>query len=161
VLDGAELMRQIKTDRDVPHSTAEVCLNLWYFVDDTGIVLRTAGKAYALAGSDEEKLAALHLMAGTDHLTATLGRVPAACVLNTEDGKLRGAIPVSAIHDHDISVFGLLIDQIEQELPKGIRSMDGTHEHFAVKIPRNPLIVTTAVYERNDGELVARVGKPD
>lgn len=152
-------MRQIKTDRDVAHSTAEVCLNLWYFVDDTGVVIRTAGKAYALAGSDEEKLAALHLMSGTDHLTATPGRVPETCVLNTEDGELRGAIPVSVIHANDTAVFGPLIDEIEKALPKTIRSLDNEYEHAVLKIPKRPLIVTTAVYERNDGELIARVGK--
>ena len=45
-------MRMLKTDEDVPHSTAEMCLNLWYFTDFTGIAVRIAVKAYALRGSD-------------------------------------------------------------------------------------------------------------
>ncbi|MBK6410109.1 MAG: hypothetical protein IPF78_10465 [Flavobacteriales bacterium] len=38
---------------------AEICLNLWYFPDQQGIVLRIAAKGYALKGSDQEKLAVL------------------------------------------------------------------------------------------------------
>jgi hypothetical protein len=159
VLDGIELMRQIKTDEDVLHSTAELCLNLWYFVDDSGIVVRIAGKAYALRGSDEEKLVALHLMAGTDHLTATQGKIPEHFIIHTEHGELKGAAPVNLLYDNEANAYGPLIDQIERELPKGIRSVDGNYEQFSIKIPQQPLIVTTVVYEREDGELVARVGK--
>ena len=154
-------MRYIKTDEDVPHSAAELCLNLWYFVDDSGIVVRIAGKAYALRGSEEEKLRALHLMAGTDHLTATLGKIPERFFIRTEQGELKGVAPVELLQDNDANCYGPLIDQIERELPKGIRSVNGNYEHFTLKIPQNPLLVTTAVYERRDGELVARVGKPD
>jgi hypothetical protein len=150
-------MRIVKTDQDVPHSTAELCFNLWYFFDDSGIVLRIAGKAYALRGSDEEKLAALHLMAGTDHLTATQGKVPERFVIHTEHGELKSAAPVHFFHDNDANAYGALIDQIERDLPKGIRSVGSNYEHFTMKIPQQPLIVTTAVYEREDGELVARV----
>jgi len=165
MLDGIELipMLYIKSSQDVPHSAAEICLNLWYFVDDTGIVIRLAGKAYALTGTDEEKLAALHMMSGSDHLTATLGKVPPQFVFISKQGdlgeELRGAIPVAGIHQDHAAVFGPLMDQIERDLPKGIRSVNDNYEKFVVKLPQDPLCVTTAVYERADGELVARVGK--
>lgn len=151
-------MRTLPTKRDVLHSEAEVCLNLWYFVDDSGIVLRLAGKAYALTGTDEQKLAALHHMAGSDHLTATLGKVPAQFIVHTEHGTLKGAIPVAGMHQDHGAIYGLLMDQIERELPKGIHSVADIYEEFTVKLPQEPLCVTTAVYERTDGELVARVG---
>ena len=154
-------MRVLKTGEDVPHSTAEVCLNLWYFVDDSGIVIRIAGKAYALRGTDEEKLAALHLMAGTDHLTATQASVPDRFVIPSEHGELKGAAPFNLFYDNEANGYGALIDQIERELPKGIRSVNGSYEQFSMTIPQQPLIVTTAVYEREDGELVARIGKPN
>ena len=85
-------MQYIQTDQDVLHSEAEICLNLWYFAGESGIVLRLAGKAYALTGTEEQKLAALHLMSGSDHLTATLGYVPPKFVLNTSQGKMQGVI---------------------------------------------------------------------
>jgi hypothetical protein len=154
-------MRTIKTDEDVLHSSAELCLNLWYFVDDSGIVVRIAGKAYALRGTDEEKLAALHVMAGTDHLTATQGKVPDRFVIHTEHGELKGTAPVNLLHDNDANAYGDLIDQIERDLPKGICSVDGNYQLFTMKVPQNPLIVITAVCEREDGELVACVGKPN
>ncbi len=154
-------MNFIQTSRDIPHSSAEICLNLWYFVDDSGVVLRLAGKAYALTGTDDQKLAALHLLSGADHLTATHGSVPSNFRFASEHGELKGAIPVSGIHQSHGDVFGALINQIERELPKCIRSVADNLEQFVMKIPANPLCVTTAVYERVDGELVARVGKRD
>jgi hypothetical protein len=152
-------MLQIRSNRDVPHSEAEVCLNLWYFVDDTGFVIRLAGKAYALAGSEDEKLAALHATAGTDHLTATQGKVPPNFVLDTEHGEMAGAVPAIDVIPNHGAVFGPLIDKIERELPKSIRSIDDNYKQFSIRIPQDPLCVTTAVYERNDGELIARVGE--
>jgi hypothetical protein len=153
-------MRYIPAIQDVPHSSAEICLNLWYFVDDSGIVLRLAGKAYALTGEEDAKLATLHLMSGTDHLTATQGKVPQRFVLKSSQGDLTGAVPVAVLHQNHAAVFGPLMDQIERELPKVIRSVNDTYERFVVKLPQDPLCVTTAVYERADGELMARVGTP-
>jgi hypothetical protein len=152
-------MELIPTDQDVLHSDAEICLNLWYYVDESGIVLRLAGKAYALAGSEEQKLAALHLLSGSDHLTATPGKVPPQFALDSEEGKMQGVVHADAIFPNHGAVFGPLMDQIERELPKGIRSVFGNYEQFELKIPRDPLCVTTAVWERSDGELVARLGE--
>jgi hypothetical protein len=150
-------MRFLQTDEDMPHSDAEICLNLWYFTDFTGFAVRIAGKAYALRGTDEEKLVALHMMAGTDHLTATLAKIPERFVIHTEHGKLKGAAHVDQLRDNEAGAYKQLIDKLEQDLPKGIRSLNGNYEYFTLKIPQNPLIVTTAVFERDDGELIARV----
>jgi hypothetical protein len=150
----------IPTKSDVPHSSAEICLNLWYFVDDSGIVLRLAGKAYALTGTEEEKLAVLQSMAGSDHLTATQGKVPPQFILKVENGEMPGAVGVAVIHHEHAKVFGPLMDRIERELPKPLRSVGDAYQPFMLKLPPDPLCVTTAVYERADGELVARVGKP-
>jgi len=152
-------MRNIPTNQDVPHSSAEICLNLWFFVDDTGFVLRLAGKAYALRGTDKEKLAALHLMSGTDHLTATQATVPPQFVVNSENGQMRGAIPALIVQQNHAPLFGPLMDQIERDLPKLMRSVNDNYEQFVLKFPKEPLCVTTVVYERADGELIARVGK--
>jgi hypothetical protein len=150
-------MRVLKTDEDVPHSTAEVCLNLWYLTDFTGFAVRIAGKAYALRGTDEEKLVALHLMAGTDHLTATFAKIPDRFVIHSEHGELKGAAHVDQLCDNEAGAYKELIDKLEQDLPKCIRSVNGNYEYFTLKIPQKPLIVTTAVFERDDGELIARV----
>ena len=150
-------MRKLKTDEDVPHSSAEICLNLWHFTDLRGIAVRIAGKAYALRGSDAQKLAALHAMAGTDHLTATSASIPERFIIQTEHRELKGAVPVSRLFDNDAGAYNELIDKLEQDLPKTIRSVNGNYEQFTLKIPDKPLIITTGVFEREDGELVTRI----
>jgi hypothetical protein len=155
--DSRDNLRRVSAKLEIPHSSAEICLNLWYYVDRSGVVLRLAGKAYALCGSDKEKLAALHLLAGTDHLTATHGTVPARFILSSEHGKLKGAIPASAVFDDHGALFSPLINQIESELPKVIRSVADNFEQFTVTLPQDPLCVTTGVFESEDGELIARV----
>lgn len=155
------IMRRITSNQEIGHSSAEICLNLWFYVDDTGVVIRLAGKAYALNGTEQQKLAILHSLSGTDHLTATLAKLPESFVMKSDQGDLRGAVPVASVHENHARVFGPLMDQIERDLPKGIRSVNDNYEQFTVKLPEEPLCVTTAVYERADGELVAHVGNPN
>jgi hypothetical protein len=150
-------MRQLSTNQDVPHRTAEIRLHSWCYVDHSGVGFRLAGKAYAFSGSDEEKLAALHHMAGTDHLIGTLGTVPARFTLTSEHGTIPGALPASALSDDQDAFFGSLMDQIERDLRKGIRSVHDNYEQFTVSTPQDPLCATTGVFEQQNGELVARV----
>lgn len=42
--------QQRKSVESVSHSEAEICINGWYFVDESGIVMRLAAKLYALRG---------------------------------------------------------------------------------------------------------------
>jgi hypothetical protein len=58
--------QQNPTSRSVSDTDAEICLNTWFLVDDTGMVIRIAAKAYSLTGSDEQKLTVLKSLAGTD-----------------------------------------------------------------------------------------------
>lgn len=52
-------------------SHPELVINLWYVVEERqGLVYALAGKAYALYGSDEEKLQLLRQLAATDYWTA-------------------------------------------------------------------------------------------
>jgi hypothetical protein len=53
----------------------EIVLNLWYVIDKgTGYAYCLLGRAYAMTGTDEEKLALLRELASTDYL-ANLGVV--------------------------------------------------------------------------------------
>ncbi len=58
--------QQNPTSRSVSDTDAEICLNTRFLVDDTGMVIRIAAKAYSLTGSDEQKLTVLKSLAGTD-----------------------------------------------------------------------------------------------
>lgn len=49
-------MRRPKATERISHRSAELCLNLWYFFDETNTVIRLARKCNAHRGSDEDKL---------------------------------------------------------------------------------------------------------
>ncbi len=149
--------RNVKTQQSVPHTEAEVCLNCWYFVDATGVVLRLAAKAYALAGTDQEKIVALKAMAATDHLTALQGKVPQRYVLTADDTQFHGAIPASAIEMDPIPVFDDLFQEISENLPELIRSVDDSYEKFQMELNEPFLWVLTSVFESPDGTLIARI----
>lgn len=146
--------------RDIPDAESEVCLNLWYFVDQTGVTIRLAAKAYALRGDEDQKLATLHALAGTDHLTAVHGKVSQDHALTIDGQRFRGAIPHSVIHEHVDELFAPLIDEVERTLPVPLRSFNGEYRRVEMKIPPSPLMVVTAVVEGEDGSLTAKVGMP-
>ena len=119
-----QAMEYPKTNTIVRHSDAEVCLNLWYF-QNAGIVMPLAGKAYALVGSEQQKLSVLRSLTGADYLTATRGFVPQKFQMTMASDTLAGAVPANMIHDYHSAVFGPLIDKIEAELPKQMHVVQG------------------------------------
>ena len=143
--------------KKVDDTGAEICLNLWYFPDQQGIVLRIAAKAYALKGSDQEKLAVLKSLSGTDHLTATWDGVPKNQVIDQDDRRMEGATHAYAVPMMVTSLFGDLINKVEKQLPVVLRECDGDYVKNIQKIPQEPLTVITAVHETPDGRLVANV----
>lgn len=149
--------RNVKSQRSVHHTDAEVCLNCWYFVDSTGIVLRLAAKAYALAGTDEEKLSVLKALSGTDHLTAVMGKVPQRYIFTADGNQLRGAVSASLVEMDPIPVFDDLFQEISENLPELIRSVDDCYEKFQMELTEPFLWVLTPVFESTDGTLIARI----
>ena len=150
-------MKLSPTNRDVPHSSHEICLNLWYFADESGVVLRIAGKAYALVGTEAEKLRVLASLVPVDHLTAKIAKVPQSFSVLIDGREMHAATHASAIFQDHTGLFGSLMNELESALPKGICSRNGEYEAFALRLPQEPLCVTTCVLEREDGELVSRV----
>lgn len=137
----------------------EVCVNLWWFVDmDSGLVLRLAGRGYAMSGDDESKLKILHSLATTDFHIADTYKIPDNFVLTQEDEKTRGVIPASIIHEH-MEIFESVYKGIENMLPKQIRSVMGEYESYKLTLPKDPLCVLTCVIEGSDGSLTPMVSK--
>ena len=138
--------------------TPEIVLNLWYFTDDTGIVIRIAGRAYAMCGSEAEKLRHLTELSTTDFLLALCMPVRSGSIIYGDNGAvLEGAIYVNRLHVSHSFVFSPLIDELEKNFPKPFRSVNGALEQFTLSIPKEPLCVTTAVLEGKDGSLTAVV----
>jgi hypothetical protein len=141
----------------VTDADTEICLNAWYFVGSAGMVLRIAAKAYALKGSDEEKLAILKMLAWTDYLTAAQGRIPERYVTTVEGQKMVGSIHVAAFHLQPLPVFDDLLAEIGKSLPKLYRSVDDQYLPFKLQLTEPFLWVVTSVVESDDGQLIARV----
>jgi len=143
-----------------PLDNPEVVLNLWVYADDDGTVFRVAGRAYVLCGTEKEKLAQLRCLAASDFLAAKWQKVPDNFTLQHTNGQsLKGVANLSDLRDpvaHS-AVFKLVIKEAEQDLPQQLRSIRAEYESFVMKIPKEPLYVTTVVIEREDGALVPMI----
>ena len=149
--------RNRKTNRSVSDVDAEICVNCWFYVDSTGVVIRLAAKAYALSGTDDEKLALLKALSATDHLTSIQGKVPQGFILNLDDARLPGAIPAASLQMDPLPVFEDLFEEIIASLPDLIRSVDDEYEKFRMQLNEPFLWVLTSVFESPDGQLIARI----
>ncbi|NTW88115.1 MAG: hypothetical protein HGB26_03110 [Desulfobulbaceae bacterium] len=151
-----------------PHATAhdminpEVCLNLWAYTSEDGLIMRLAGKTYVLQGSDKEKLAVLRLLSATDFLSVLWGKVPANFVqFNPEGERLTGIASASILSDpygHS-QLFGPLIEKFASSLPEQLKTIAGEYAIFKLELPNDPLTVTTVVIEYEDGRLVPMISK--
>lgn len=143
----------------ISHQDAEISHNCWYYVDDTGVVLRIAAKAYALIGTDEEKLAVLKALSASDHLTATHAKIPDRFCLTTDGQKFRGAVPAFTMQQNAIPYFDDLISELVQVFPQNIHAINDEPRVFRMELIEPFLWVSTCVYEEQDGSLIARVSK--
>lgn len=138
----------------------EVVLNLWAYVDEGGYIQRVAGKAYVLVGTDQQKLAVLRQLSGSDFLSAPWHPVPRNFRITNPDGEeLIGVAHASMLPDPNThpSLFGQLMDVLAKQLPTQLRSVDGEFKPFKLKLPEAPLCVTTQILEFEDGRQVPMV----
>jgi hypothetical protein len=150
-------LKNRSTHSSVPHNEAEICVNVWHFVDETGMVMMLAAKAYALRGTDDEKLAVLKSLSATDYLSAIQARVPDQYVLSTVDGDLKGVLPASALQMDPVPVFDHLFQKLADSLPSLPISVEGSYRKLKPQLVEPFLWVSTAVYESPDGQLIARI----
>jgi len=139
------------------HEQAEIVLNLWAYSDEEGYIQRLAGKCYALHGTDAEKLAVLRSLAKADYLSAQWEPVPKNYrLVNANGSELLGVATTNQVQDRDASahLFGDLINRLEVALPEQLLCSDGQYRVLQLKIPQEPLMITTVVIEQNDGRLV-------
>lgn len=139
-----------------PHraeSLPEVCLNLWYVRDEGGLVYRLAGRAYALTGTEQEKLRVLHALSATDFYVATMFVVPERYKAVLGNSTIPGVVEPGFIRQYQTDVFKEVIDSLETALPPQMRSVDGDPRTFKLSIPQDPLIVLTCILEDENGHL--------
>lgn len=143
-----------------PLNNPEVCVNLWAYADEAGYVARVAARAYVLDGDDDAKLAVLHLLAATDFLHADWMSISKKFVINGPDGKrMEGVAHASMLNDGVTPgvLFGPLFNKLEAAVPQQARTANGEYEAFSLKLPEDPLTVTTVVMEFDDGRLIPMV----
>lgn len=138
----------------------EVVFNLWAYAGEDGYVMRLSAKAYVMQGDDKHKLSLLHGLSATDFLSTAWQKVPRNFKMNGPDGEeMKGVAHASMLADETIHghLFGLLMDEMAENLPMQVRSLDGEYIQFKLDQPQNPLAVTTLVMEYDDGRLVPMV----
>lgn len=146
--------------RPKPLVNPEVVANLWAYTDENGYVLRIAGRGYVLDGDDEMKLAVLRQFAATDFLHAEWSPVPKHFrVVGIDGEQMEGVAHASMLND-GVSpgrLFGPLLEKLAAGIPEQMRSMHGEYQRFRLKMPDDPLTVTTVIIEREDGTLTPHV----
>lgn len=136
----------------------EVALNLWYVMDEgTAAIYRLFGRAYALAGSDEEKLQTLRRLAKTDYLVARQFSVPERFAVVQPDGQERTGI--AFWYEQEGYVFELfkeVINEIERDLPDQVSFVLGEPKINKLNLPQDPLFVLTPLIEDDFGNITPK-----
>jgi hypothetical protein len=124
----------------------ELALNLWAYLDQgIGLVYALSGKAYGLTGTEEEKLALLHQLAPTDHLTVKRQRVPQNFRVTDGEQTKEGYVAPSTLHGTVAQAFEGVLKSLEAELPP-IPNFQ-TDQHTPQRIPQAFLFVLTFLLE--------------
>jgi hypothetical protein len=130
----------------------ELALNLWAYLDQgIGLVYALSGKAYALIGTEEEKLALLHQLATTDHLTVKRQRVPQNFRVTDGEQTKEGYVAPSTLQGTVAQAFEGVLKSLEAELPP-IPNFQ-TDQHTPQRIPHAFLFVLTFLLEDHVGNV--------
>ena len=135
--------------------SSELVVNLWAIYDSsTGFVYSVAGKVYNTFGSDKEKLLLLKSLSATDYITAKRYPLPERFVVSFTDGTTKaGVTSLNVIYDLNAQVFEEVFKAIELELPSIPNYSSLTCDYTQLKLPENPLCVTTVLYEDEFGRI--------
>lgn len=147
-----------------PLRNPEVCVNLWAYADEGGYIARVAARAYVLDGDDDAKLAVLHQLAATDFLHAEWMGVSKQFVVSGPDGERMECVAHASMLNDGVTpgvLFGPLFNKLDAAVPEQARTVNGGYEAFSLKLPEDPLTVTTVVMEFDDGRLVPMVSAGD
>jgi hypothetical protein len=130
----------------------DLAVNLWAYIDEgTRLVYAISGKAYALSGRDEDKLAVLRQLAATDHLTAKRQGLPKRFTVTDGQQTREGMTHPRIIRDNVADAFESVFQSIESNLPPMPDFLTGRHK--PQRIPQEPLFLLTFLREDDDGNV--------
>lgn len=144
---------------DIHHSSLlDICFNLWMILDQqTSLIYAYMGKAYALRGTDEEKLRILHSLSADDHHTVPRRKLHDRFMVSTPDGDMKGAVTLDIARSASSQFFEELLDQLERELPRQPRFIMGKPVPYPIPVSKTPLCVSTVLLEDQYGLLQPQV----
>jgi len=142
---------------------SELCCNLWaIFEPNTQVIYALAGRAYALQGTDEDKLKMLRELSACDYQTVKAVKLPERFNLVEPCGQTKkGVTTIQSFYDKSSALFDELFAHIENQLPA---ITDYTQEETKLipqRLPSDPLCVTTLLCEDEQGSRRAIVTDED
>lgn len=129
-------------------SGQEVILNLWYVIDDAGLIYSLRARCYLHSGTDEEKLAFLRSVAETDYLIAQTFPIPEGFHTTLTNGDIRERVPMATysgirVTAPFVSLFEDAIQEMEKQIPKQTR----------LRIGQQPIACMTPLLGDQDGNI--------
>lgn len=129
-------------------SGPEIILNLWYVVDDLGMIYSLRARCYVHSGTDEEKLAFLRSCAETDFLVAQPFPIPERLHATVVEGNNRQKMPVASHSTLQATdgvgvLFEEVFEQMEKQLPAQTK----------LSFRRDPLVCITPLLGDEHGNM--------
>jgi hypothetical protein len=135
----------------------ELIINIWFIVDiDTSLCYNWVYKVYCHNGADNEKTIFLKDLAENDYISANRINFPENFKAVFSNITFEGKIPLEYINEHFEKCHEYFYTTIEKELPKQFifrNSIIEPPNNYDLKLPNNPLFVTTVLMENELGEL--------
>ena len=126
----------------------EIILNLWFVIDDEGLIYSLRARCYVHSGTDEEKLAFLRSCAETDYLIAQSFEIPEGFHTTIHNGDISEKLPVATYTGIRASVpFATLFEDVMQEMEKQIP------KQTTLRIGRQPIVCMTPLLGDDDGNM--------
>ena len=132
----------------------EVIVNLWYVMDEEGVIYSLRIKAYIGVGSDVEKLEFLQQRASLDYLVAEPFKIPQKFHVQIRNFETRDSTTMPVGHvsmlqtlDSPIALFEDALKVIENRFPA----------QSELEIPQHPLVCTTPLMQNKQGIIEPRI----
>lgn len=111
----------------------EITLNLWYVVDDLGVIYSLRARTYVGRGSKEEKLRQLQDLASVDYLIASIYPIPGKYHTQIDGQRMPVFLKAALDHMNTVELFEEAITDLQSKLPA----------QTPLDIPDNPLVCIT------------------
>lgn len=126
----------------------EIILNLWYVIDDDGLIYSLRARCYVHSGTDDEKLAFLQSLAEIDYLIATPFPIPEEFHVAMDYGDREEKLPMATYKGlretgHFPLLFEKVYDAMQGQLPAPTK----------LSIGQSPIVCITPLRGDEDGNM--------